>query len=429
MNALATRILGDFEAHAALWPATADEAGARLRAALAAGLPTSRDENWRYAALRGLERLSFRPAPPPDEAQLRVAGTLLPERRAGRDRIVFVNGHFVPSLSDQIRGESGGAAVVARGAAPALRTCADELDFRYAIVNEAFAPAPLIVDVHGGAHSSIEICALTTLAADAGAVYPRLVLRAREAADLSIVERHLSTGESTALTNVAVEIEAGPNARIRHVRLQQHGEGSQFVETLRAEVAADANYELTQLSLGGRAARTTAGIGLRGRGAHCSLGAVAIADGARTLDAFFRIEHLAPHTRTVETVRGIAADRARVAFNGLITMAQGAVGAESEQSLRGLLSGTQCEIDLRPQLEIYVDAVKASHGATTGKLDEQMLFYLLSRGLDRVTAQALLKWAFVEDVLRDVGERALRHELEREIAARLGDVPLASEAA
>ena len=110
-------------------------------------------------------------------------------------------------------------------------------------------------------------------------------------------------------------------------------------------------------------------------------------------------------------------------FDGVDRCAEGAVGAVSDQSLRGLQSGTQCEIDLRPQLEIYVDAVKAAHGATVGKLDEQMLFYLMSRGLDRDTAQGLLKWAFVADVLTRLATGTLRSQIEAELARHMGDAP------
>jgi Fe-S cluster assembly protein SufD len=428
MSALATRILEEFDAGAAVQPAAVEAAGARLRSALAAGLPSGRDENWKYASLRGLEKTSFRRAPAPDTVRLAAAAALLPNRTDGHRRFVFVDGHFAPSLSDQGGGQ--GATVVAAGAAaPPASRGADAVDFRYAAINEAFAPAPLVLEARRDLPVAVEICAVTTLAADTAAAYPRLLLRAAPESRLSVVERHLSVPEATALTNAAVEIEIAAAARVDHVRLQQQGPRAQFVETLRAALAADARYELTQVSLGSLAARTTARIALAGRGSECAVHAAAIADGAQVLDACFQIEHLAPHTRTRELVRGIAAGRARVAFNGHIAMAAGATGSESEQSLRGLLSGAQCEIDLRPQLEIYVDAVKASHGATTGKLDEQMLFYLLSRGLDRSTAQALLKWAFVEDVVTHLTDRGLRREVEREIAARLGDVPPVTEEA
>ena len=116
-------------------------------------------------------------------------------------------------------------------------------------------------------------------------------------------------------------------------------------------------------------------------------------------DTFALVEHVAPNARTEQSFRGIAAGRARVAFNGKVVVRKGAHGTDSSQSLRGLLAGTDAEIDVRPQLEIYTDDVRCNHGATAGKLDDNMLFYLLSRGLDRDTAQRLLKWAFLEDVV------------------------------
>ncbi len=423
MNAQAQRILAEFDADSAAQSAAARAAGARLRAALAAGLPTSRDENWRYAALRGLERVSFRRAPAADADRLRIAGALLPERVAAHVRLVFVDGHFAPSLSDAaIDGRS--ISVLAADGAPATPVPdADSVDVRYATINEAFAPSPLTLQARGDAPLAVEVCAVTTSTSSAGAAYPRLLLRAAPHARLSLVERHLSTAEATALTNVAIEIEVAAGATVNHVRLQQQATRAQLVETLRAALDTDARYELTQVSLGSEAARTTARITLLGRGAECAVSAAAIADGAQVLDACFQIEQSAPQTRTRELVRAVAAGRARVAFNGRITIAAGAAEARSEQSLRGLLSGARCEIDLRPQLEIYVDAVKASHGATTGKLDEQMLFYLLSRGLDPATARAVLKWAFLEDVLMQLADRSLRGAVEREIAARLGDIP------
>src|SRR6202020_174465 len=109
------------------------------------------------------------------------------------------------------------------------------------------------------------------------------------------------------------------------------------------------------------------------------------------------IEHRVPDSRAQQTFRGIAAGRARVAFNSKVVVSSGARGTDSRQSLRGLLAGPEAEIDVRPQLEIYTDEVRCSHGATAGKLDDNMLFYLLSRGIDPATAQRLLKWAFLED--------------------------------
>ncbi len=141
-------------------------------------------------------------------------------------------------------------------------------------------------------------------------------------------------------------------------------------------------------------------------------------------DLFAQFAHAAPRTRSEQLFRGIAAARARVACNGKVVVERGATGADSQQSLRGLLAGPEAEIDVRPQLEIYTDEVRCSHGATTGKLDEQMLFYLLARGLDREAAQRLLKWAFLEDAVATIEVPELRRQIELSLAGALEDETL-----
>jgi len=335
---------------------------------------------------------------------------------------VLVDGQLAPSLSDALPASLRFVTTGTHG----IDGAADG-DLRWAAVNAAFASGTLELDADGKVPLRVEVCCVTTLLATAGGAHPRLMLRLAPGAQVALVERQLSTPEATALTNVAIDAELGSGAVLRHVRVQTHGAHSQLLETVRVRVGAAAQYQQLQVALGAQAARTTGRVELAAPGAGCVVRVAALADGTRVHDNFYLIDHQAPHTSTQQWVRGIAAGRARVAFNGHIRMAAGAVGAASDQSLRGLQSGSQCEIDLRPQLEIYVDAVKASHGATVGKLDEQMLFYLLSRGIDRETAQGLLKWAFVADVLTHLTDSALRRQIERELARTLGDAPTVME--
>jgi Fe-S cluster assembly protein SufD len=136
---------------------------------------------------------------------------------------------------------------------------------------------------------------------------------------------------------------------------------------------------------------------------------------------FALIEHAAARARTEQLFRGIAAGRARIAFNGKIVVDRGATGTDSQQSLRGLLAGPDAEIDLRPQLEIYTDDVRCSHGASAGKLDDNMLFYLLARGLERTEALRLLKWAFLADAFARIEVPELRRQIEENLATVLKD--------
>ena len=131
---------------------------------------------------------------------------------------------------------------------------------------------------------------------------------------------------------------------------------------------------------------------------------------------FAEIEHAGADAVTRELYRGIATDRGKLGFNGKMIVRESAPGADSDQSLKTLLTGSGAEASVRPQLEIYTDRVRAKHGATTGKLDDQMLFYLLSRGIDRRTAQTLLQWAFIEDAVSRVDCAQLRTEIEQLVA-------------
>jgi Fe-S cluster assembly protein SufD len=188
---------------------------------------------------------------------------------------------------------------------------------------------------------------------------------------------------------------------------------------LTAHVAQGATYRLRSMALGALASRSTMFVKLAGRGARCDLAVGAVANGIESHDLFAEIDHAAPETATREVFRGIANERGKLAFNGKMIVRPQAHGADSDQSLKSLLTGSGAEAAARPQLEIYTDKVRARHGATTGKLDEQMLFYLLSRGVDRTTAQALLQWAFIEDAVRQVEPPELRREIESIVAARL----------
>jgi Fe-S cluster assembly protein SufD len=166
---------------------------------------------------------------------------------------------------------------------------------------------------------------------------------------------------------------------------------------------------------------------LAGERADVSLSVASLGDRQQIQDVFALVEHIVPRARTEQTFRGIAAGRSRVAFNGKVVVRREALGTDSRQSLRGLLAGPEAEIDVRPQLEIYTDDVRASHGATAGKLDENVLFYMLTRGVDRDTAQRLLKWAFLEDVVAKIEVPELRRQIEQSLAEQLKETAVLKE--
>jgi Fe-S cluster assembly protein SufD len=423
-TSLTARIVEEHANASAAQP-PAGATAARRRTAIAAlaasGLPTSRDENWKYANLRPLERLRFIPAPPAQP----VAATDLPAAIPGFARYVFVDGAFAPALSAALNLTAAAVTPLAaapdagQAAAPA-HTPGAAADERFALLNAAFATDGAAIRV--AAHPEpvrLELVFVASADALTGASYPRVELHLDSQAQLLLIERHVSAGAQASFVNSAVTVDLGRGATLHHYRLQELAARATMFDTLAAVVARDARYRLYGISIGAQSARSTLAVRLAGERADLTLAVVALGERQQVQDIFARVEHAAPRARTEQVFRGISAGRARVAFNGKIVVARDAHGTDSQQSLRGLLAGPEAEIDVRPQLEIYTDEVRCSHGATVGKLDESMLFYLLSRGLEPEVAQRLLKWAFLEDVVAKIEVAELRRQIEARLAQQL----------
>jgi len=381
-------------------------------------LPTNRDENWRYTNLRPLARARI-DAVVPGASEPRIElPTLLP----GYERWVFIDGRFAAEYSTNAA-DSCARLLSFNAAGEALAKVLDSeiggagVDFSLARLNGAHGDEVLLIAPADGAEARIELNFVVTAPASAGTSYPRVQVHAGRGSHLRIVERHLGGGGADPAVNAAFDLALRADAQLDHCRLQNCADGASCFDTLTAHVAERAAYRLRAVTLGGQASRSTIFVKLAGREARCELFAAAIAGRAQTHDIFAEIEHAAPATTTRELFRGIATERGKLAFNGKMIVRENAHEADSDQSLKTLLTGNGAEAAARPQLEIYTDRVRARHGATTGKLDEQMLFYLLSRGLERADAQALLQWAFIEDAVSQVQLAPLRLEIEKLIAA------------
>jgi Fe-S cluster assembly protein SufD len=408
---LLTRIAAEHAAALALQqpgPRALAHRRAALQSLLARGLPTGRDENWRYANLRALEKANFTPGAIP--AGVSVAD--LPAAIEGFARFVFIDGQFAPQLSTALDALRSATLTRLLGELPTEGQA-------FALLNEAFATDGADIQVAAGdAPVDIEVLfySATPLAA-----YPRLHVRLAPQAQLRLIERHVGAVVTAQFVNSAVRIELAEGASCSHYRLQESGAATTWTDTLRAAISRDASYHLHLLQVGALSARSSVDIALAGPTARTQIDTVSLADGQQVHDNMVVVEHQAAHTRTRENFRGIAGGRARIAFNGLIIVRDVARHADSAQSLKGLIAGGDAEIDLRPQLEIHTDEVRCSHGATTGKLDEAMLFYLLTRGIEPEVAQRLLKWAFITDVVANIDVPALRTHVQRSLASHMQD--------
>ena len=462
-SALATRITAEHAAAADALPSdvvSVERRRAAVETLSAQGLPTTRDENWKYANLRALEKVKFA-APAGAQAGAGVAAADLPAAIEGYARYVFVDGVFAPGLSSaavkvgitvrSLRGATGES----RGAAESLRTAGGisggaigisrtdsaaagaspgsgngiatlsaaraARDARFALLNDAFAVDGAEIRVSAGTDcpTCVELVFVAQVESQAGASYPRVELHVEPNARLGLIERHVSVGSGANFVNSSVRVNIARGATVNHYRVQESGAKAVWFDTLAAVLQQDATYRLHGVNVGALSARSTINVQLAGRGADAAISVASLGDKQQIQDAFVLVEHSAPQAKSEQTFRGISAGRARVGFNGMVVVRQNAQGTDSQQSLRGLLAGPEAEIDVRPQLEIYTDDVRCAHGATAGKLDDNMLFYLLSRGIDAATAQRLLRWAFLEDVVARIEVPELRRQIERSLVGQM----------
>lgn len=237
---------------------------------------------------------------------------------------------------------------------------------------------------------------------------------------LNIVERFLpGVGESASFTNSVVSVALETNARLAHFRLRDTGSAEFNISELNASLASDAELQSWALDMGGRLCRSSTRIKLAGEHSRCVLNGVYLGNNTDHIDNHIHIDHQSANTSSTQNFAGLATDQAKAIFNGKVFVHAGADGTDAKQSNRNLLLSDQAEIDTKPELEIYADDVKCAHGATTGELDKQALFYLRSRGLNERKARELLIRAFVLANLDGIDDETLRALFEDALQAKL----------
>jgi len=347
----------------------------------------------------------------------------LPEELDGFSRMVFRNGS---------RADSGtwpaftGVTLVpfeeavARDAPSAFVRSGDG---RLGLTARLLAREPLALRLEGAV--SLEVLSVSTVGYSYSTDW---VIEIAAGAQVNLVERRLPADRSDTDPRPTIDghnlrLRIEPGATLTHTRLQQNDHAVVHHATLDVSVAEGADYRLRQVTAGGASARSSVQVQLAGRHASFDLRAVTAAKDAQVADAQYTILHEAAGTKSDQLFRGIASDRAHVACSADVLVAATATGARVQQSLRGLLDGKGAEVDLRPRLTINTNEIQATHGATTGRLDDNLLFYLLARGIDEPAARSLLKWAFLGEALGAIDPPALRRAAGFAAAARLSDAP------
>jgi Fe-S cluster assembly protein SufD len=418
---------------AAQWQARSADALSPVRAQamerfLKLGLPTTRDETWRYTNLRSLAAQSFVDAPRKTRGEIEPNASLsLLDKTDRAASLLMVNGYpTMPVVDGLISGmEIYSLREVARldpnTLLRFLEPLSDADQRRWALLNTALFVDGLYLKITSRVSMPLVILHVATGDGADNIAYPRIIIEATPGSSATIIEHHVAQGEHTPLCNSNTHIALRQDARLEHYRVFATGADATHLDSLDIRQEKDSHCKQFTIVLGGGVVRAALEAHLDKPGASLDSHSLLVGHEDRHVDCVNIVTHGAPDTRSNQTARAIASDSSRVIFNSKVIVNAGAVHAESKQSCRGLLLSPTAEIDTRPQLEIHADEVKCAHGATTGRLDPDMLFYMLSRGLDRATAQSLLVYAFLADVLTGMSVTSARQAIENALIAQLPD--------
>jgi Fe-S cluster assembly protein SufD len=387
------------------------------------GLPTTRQEEWRFTPLAGLAEVPAQPVAPA------IVDAAAPGAFLFRDfhgpQLVFVDGHFAPSLSQQhalpagIRVESIAAMLAADPAA--LETdLGTAFRFRqqgFTALNDAWFTdgAVILVEANAAIETPVHLLYFST---GARTSYPRTLVVAGTNSQVSVVESFAGT-DSTYVTNAITEVIASEGANVDHYKVNRESLGAYHVASTHLQLARASVFATHNISLGGLLTRNDINATLDGEGIECTVNGLYLADGDRLVDTHTAIDHAKPHCHSFEIYKGVLDGRSRGVFNGKIFVREDAQKTDAKQTNQVLLLSDDATIDTKPQLEIFADDVKCTHGATVGQLSEESLFYLRARGIGKDDARALLIHAFAESVVENIRIDAVRHALEQVLLARL----------
>lgn len=394
------------------------------------GLPGQRDETWRYTDLRGLAAQTFAAATREFDGDAQANAPLsLVDAEQRSNSIILVNGcPAVPLAIPAIDGFEISSIRELSKVDPKLvmrffEPVSDADQRRWVLLNTALFTDGLYIKITKAVSAPLVILHLSTGEADQSA-HPRIIIDALPASSAIIIEHHVTQGNVAPLTNSNTHISLSTDAQLEHYRVYAVGAGATQLDALDIHQAAGSRCKQFTVGLGGSLVRSSLEAHLSQPGASLESYSLLVGYEDRHLDCVNIVTHAAPNTRSRQTARAIASNVSRVIFNSKVIVQAGAVHSDSQQSCRGLLLSPEAEIDTRPQLEIHADEVKCAHGATTGRLDPDMLFYLLSRGLDRDTAQSLLVYAFLADVLTGMSVSSARSAIENALISQLPDSQL-----
>ena len=383
------------------------------------GFPTTHDEDWRFTNIAPISRNAFQLAESAKVSRRDLKPFLIPGAAC---QLVFLNGRYAPELSSLGKLPKG---VHAGSLAEAIKSDGDKLQNRlgryatfdkdaFIALNSAFLADGGYVHVPRGVVVEAPICLLyvSTGSGAPAMAHPRNLIVAEDHSQVTVVEDYVSIASGVMFSNVVTELYAGEDAVVAHYMIEREDKQALNVSTLRIEQERNTNVESHSVLLGGALVRNNVHPVLAGEGGECLINGLFIGTGRQHMDNYMLVEHAQPHCNSRQFYNGILDEQAHGVFHGRIIVHKDAQKTDAKQTNRNLLLSDDAQIDTKPQLEIYADDVKCTHGATIGQVEENALFYLRSRGLDEVAARRLLLYAFASECLDRMRTGAVRTYLE-----------------
>jgi Fe-S cluster assembly protein SufD len=385
------------------------------------GFPTTRDEDWKYTNVDPIAATAFEHGTGKETSIAAEEVNALSFTEANCNRLIFINGAYSPALSGVRRWPQDArveslAGTLKRGDGVLRSHLAHYVRFHeqpFAALNTAFVEdGALIVIPKGVVIEDPLYLVFVAIGEDHPLVfYPRNLIIAEPGSQVRIVESHIGLGGEAYFSNAVTEIVGGEDASIEHCLLQRQGKNGFHVGAIEARLGRQCTLASHSITLAGSLVRNDAHVVLDGEGSECNLNGLYILEGEQHVDNHTEIEHCKPHTRSQELYKGILGGRARGVFNGKIFVHKDAQKTDARQTNKNLLLSENAMVNTKPQLEIYADDVKCSHGSTVGQLDRNALFYLRSRGIGLAEAQSLLSYAFASEVVGRIHIASLQAQL------------------
>jgi Fe-S cluster assembly protein SufD len=400
------------------------------------GFPTKRNEHWKYTDVRPIIKRNFQIS---DNESKSINSKIIEDIKfldLDCDVVVFSNGCYSAELS-HINASTDGTTVrslneVLSENDPELeKLLMPEITGKNAFVslNTAFLADGVFISVPDKAEYNrpIHLIFISDQSAQVTVSHFRNYIILGRQARATVIESYVGINDAEYFTNTMTEVRAGEGSVLEHYKLQEESLNGYHVGNLNAILQKDSHVDSHSFSIGGALVRNDIDVDLNDSGAHIGLNGLYVGNKKQHIDNHTCINHSKPNTTSEEVYRGVMNGHSRGVFNGKVVVHQDAQKTDAQQNNANLLLSDTAEVDTKPELEIYADDVKCSHGATIGQLDENMLFYLRSRAIDEETARSLLTFAFADEVISRITIPSVRKHLESLIVGKLPDADVIQE--